>query len=37
MLGRALLQEGRLGETGFEEARAALERAVESDPSFTSA
>lgn len=37
MLGRALLQERELGEAGLEEARAALERAVESDPSFASA
>ena len=37
MLGRALLQQRELGDAGLEEARAALERAVESDPSFASA
>ena len=37
MLGRALLQERELGGATLDEARAALERAVESDPSFASA
>ncbi len=37
LLGRALIQEGDRGGSGFDEARAALERAVESDPSLTGA
>ena len=37
MLGRALLQKREIGDAGLEEARAALARAVDSDPSFTSA
>lgn len=37
MLGRALIQTGELEQTERAEARAALERAVEADPAFTSA